>query len=100
LTASCRPPARRKRTPTAAFEHGGWAFGYWDEVVDETMHMSMADPFDLLLGRKTYEIFAAHWPRGHRLSPSGVIMTRYRTGAEIEGGSFVQAELDRRGTQR
>ena len=49
------------RTP-GGFEYGGWAFGYWDDVVDETMHTSMADPFDLLLGRKTYEIFAAHWP--------------------------------------
>jgi hypothetical protein len=31
-----------------------------------------------------------------KVSPSGVVMTRYRTGAEIRGGSFVQAELDRR----
>jgi hypothetical protein len=34
-----------------------------------------------------------------KVSASGVIMTRYRTGAEIKRGSFVQAELDRRATQ-
>ena len=34
-----------------------------------------------------------------KVSPSGVVMTRYRAGAEIKGGSFVQAELDRRATQ-
>ena len=198
LDGIMQAPGAPEEDPDGGFEHGGWAFGYWDDVVDETMHASMTDPFDLLLGRKTYEIFAAHWPhseepaaaplnnatkyvasttlnsvewrnsqllegpladavnavkaqdgpeihvqgsadlvqslhadglidefnvwtfplvlgKGKRLfepgtpagglevidskaSPSGVIMTRYRTGAEIKGGSFVQAELDRGAT--
>ena len=200
LDGIMQAPGAPEEDPDGRFEHGGWAFGYWDDVVDETMHTSMADPFDLLLGRKTYTIFAAHWPhseepaaaplnnatkyvasttlksvewqnsqllegpladavngvkaqdgpeiqvqgsanliqslhadglidefnvwtfpvilgKGKRLfepgtpagglevidskvSPSGVIMTRYRTGAEIKGGSFVQAELDRRATHK
>ena len=44
------------------FEHGGWSFGYWDELMQNTMGDYMARPFDLVLGRRTYEIFAAHWP--------------------------------------
>jgi dihydrofolate reductase len=45
------------------FQHGGWSVKYWDEtmgklIVDQTMQ-----PDALLLGRRTYEIFAAHWPR-------------------------------------
>lgn len=44
------------------FAFGGWSFHYWDHVMDEAMGRSMAVPSDLLLGRKTYEIFAAHWP--------------------------------------
>jgi dihydrofolate reductase len=44
------------------FEHGGWSAGYWNDELGELMGQSMSDPFDLLLGRRTYEIFAAHWP--------------------------------------
>jgi dihydrofolate reductase len=46
--------------PTGGFTHGGWSVGYWD---DEMMGlMAEGAPYDLLLGRGTYEIFAAHWP--------------------------------------
>ena len=44
------------------FEHGGWSFGYWDEAMQDVMGELMSKPFDLVLGRRTYEIFAAHWP--------------------------------------
>ena len=47
---------------TGGFEHGGWSFGYWDDAMGGWMGDAMGKPFDLLLGRKTYEIFAAHWP--------------------------------------
>jgi dihydrofolate reductase len=41
--------------------------------VDETLHTSMADPFDLLVGRKTYEFFAGHWP--HSEEPAAAPLT-------------------------
>ncbi len=42
---------------------GGWSVNYWDEMMAKIiMEEVMAKPFDLLLGRKTYDIFAAHWP--------------------------------------
>ncbi|OIB56239.1 dihydrofolate reductase family protein [Natrialba sp. SSL1] len=44
------------------FEHGGWSVTYWDEVMGETMDDQFAEADALVLGRKTYEIFAAHWP--------------------------------------
>jgi len=44
------------------FEHGGWVAGYWDEQLGQAKGETMSNPFDLVLGRKTYEIFAAHWP--------------------------------------
>ncbi len=45
------------------FEHGGWSVNYWDDLMGQIMTEFMgATKFDLLLGRKTYEIFAAHWP--------------------------------------
>src|SRR5438046_4469119 len=47
----------------SGFTHGGWSVGYWDDQMGEVMGDFMGRPFELLLGRKTYEIFAAHWPR-------------------------------------
>ena len=44
------------------FAHGGWSVNYWDEQMGEVMAESMSTPFDLVLGRRTYDIFAAHWP--------------------------------------
>lgn len=44
------------------FTHGGWTVPYFDEFLGETMAEQMSRPFDLLLGRKTFEIFASYWP--------------------------------------
>ena len=46
----------------SGFAHGGWTAPYWDEVVDQANEQGLGRPFDLLLGRKTYDIFAAFWP--------------------------------------
>jgi dihydrofolate reductase len=45
------------------FKHGGWSVGYWDDFMGQVMTEQMGHPYDLLLGRKTYEIFAAYWPK-------------------------------------
>jgi dihydrofolate reductase len=44
------------------FTFGGWSFHYWDDLMGEVMTRSMSAPFDLVLGRRTYDIFAAYWP--------------------------------------
>ena len=44
------------------FEHGGWSVNYWDDLMGETIVGQTQQAGALLLGRKTYEIFAAHWP--------------------------------------
>ena len=55
-------PGGPEEDPTGGFEHGGWVFGYFDDFFLNVMIKQTSKPFDLLLGRKTYEIFAAHWP--------------------------------------
>ena len=45
------------------FALGGWSVNYWDDKMGKVMDEWMSPPFDLLLGRKTYEIFAAFWPQ-------------------------------------
>jgi dihydrofolate reductase len=47
---------------SGGFAHGGWSVNYWDEKMGEVMGKATSVPFDLVLGRKTYDIFAAHWP--------------------------------------
>lgn len=44
------------------FQSGGWAVKSWDAVIDEIMTATFAVKPDLLLGRKTYQVFAAYWP--------------------------------------
>ena len=44
------------------FRHGGWTFPYFDESLDGPMSRLLAGAYELLLGRRTYEIFAAYWP--------------------------------------
>jgi dihydrofolate reductase len=47
---------------TQGFTLGGWSATFWDDAMGQAMGGLFSAPFDLLLGRKTYEIFAAHWP--------------------------------------
>jgi dihydrofolate reductase len=47
---------------SGGFEHGGWSVNYWDEQMGQVMGEAMSTPFDLVLGRTTYDIFAAYWP--------------------------------------
>jgi dihydrofolate reductase len=62
LDGVIQAPGGPEEDPTGGFEIGGWAVGYFDDVLGEHVGKAMASPFDLLLGRKTYEILAAHWP--------------------------------------
>ena len=47
---------------SGGFALGGWSVSYWDDEMGQVMDETMSRPFDLVLGRKTYDIFAAHWP--------------------------------------
>ena len=48
--------------PTGGFAAGGWVFKVWDDGVNEAIGALFAGDYDLLLGRRTYDIFAAYWP--------------------------------------
>ena len=62
LDGVMQAPGAPEEDPSGGFEQGGWSVNYWDDVMGAAMTESFSTPFDLLLGRKTYEIFAAHWP--------------------------------------
>ncbi len=57
-------PGGPEEDTSGNFKHGGWGPpGYWDDFLAKVMGEQMGHPYDLLLGRKTYEIFAAYWPK-------------------------------------
>lgn len=62
LDGVMQAPGGPEEDPTGGFALGGWTATYWDEAMGRSMDLMFEAPFDLLLGRKTYEIFAAHWP--------------------------------------
>ena len=47
---------------SGGFAHGGWSVNYWDEQMGRVMDEALSPGFDLVLGRTTYDIFAAYWP--------------------------------------
>ena len=55
-------PGGPSEDPTGGFKYSGWLPPVGDEAIDRKIGEIFARPFDLLLGRRTYEIFAAYWP--------------------------------------
>jgi dihydrofolate reductase len=62
LDGVMQAPGGPQEDPTGGFTFGGWTFPHFDQALGGAMGDIFGRPFDLLLGRKTYEIFAAHWP--------------------------------------
>jgi dihydrofolate reductase len=62
LDGIMQSPGGPEEDPRGGFKLGGWIVPYWDEDIGERLNRTVSGPFDLLLGRRTYEIFAAHWP--------------------------------------
>ncbi|WP_095201760.1 dihydrofolate reductase family protein [Mesorhizobium carmichaelinearum] len=62
LDGVMQAPGGPEEDPVGGFEFGGWTFHYFDEVGGAAMEELFSKPFALLLGRRTYDIFAAYWP--------------------------------------
>jgi len=62
LDGVMQAPGGPQEDTSGGFRYGGWSVGYWDTFMSKVMDMQMGSPFDLLLGRKTYEIFSSYWP--------------------------------------
>lgn len=62
LDGVMQAPGGPDEDPTGGFAHGGWLAPMFDEALGNQVDSFLKEPFDLLLGRKTYDIFAAFWP--------------------------------------
>ena len=76
LDGVMQAPGGPTEDPTGGFDLGGWSATFWDEKMGGVMGTLFEKPFDLLLGRKTYEIFAAHWPFVPASDPIGPAFTK------------------------
>ena len=63
LDGVMQAPGGEGEDPSGGFDLEGWTVPYFDEVVGNEMSKQMGQPFSLLLGRKTFEIFASYWPQ-------------------------------------
>lgn len=62
LDGVMQAPGGPEEDTSGGFGRGGWSVGYFDDAVGKEMGEQMGRPFDLLLGRRTYDIFASYWP--------------------------------------
>jgi len=71
-------PGGPTEDPTKGFTFGGWAMPYFDQTFGEEVDRLFGGKFGLLLGRKTYEIFAAYWPYYDEDAPHGAIAKLFK----------------------
>ena len=62
LDGVMQAPGGPEEDDSDGFTLGGWSVNYWDDLMGDVMGEVMSAPFDLLLGRRTYDIFSAYWP--------------------------------------
>ncbi|MFW9867637.1 MAG: dihydrofolate reductase family protein [Candidatus Thorarchaeota archaeon] len=77
LDGVMQAPGGPEEDTSGGFKYGGWVFPYFDEFLGRTMSDQMNDRSDLLLGRRTFEIFASYWPQHEDEWPGINEVTKY-----------------------
>jgi dihydrofolate reductase len=70
-------PGEPTEDTSGNFTYGGWTVPYFDEFLGNVMAEQLSHPFDLLLGRKTFEMFASYWPHHEEEGPEINRATKY-----------------------
>lgn len=86
LDGVMQAPGAAEEDLSGGFAHGGWAKECWEEVMEQVGREAMAEPYDLLLGRKTYDIFSPYFtstepddPTAHTLNNAKKYVVTSRT---------------------
>ena len=98
LDGVMQAPGGPNEDTSGGFKYGGWTVPYFDEYLGNIMAEQMSGPFDLLLGRKTFEIFASYWPQHVDEGPEINRATKYvvsltRTSDEWEKSVFISGNV-------
>ncbi|MEO8175419.1 MAG: dihydrofolate reductase family protein [Sphingomicrobium sp.] len=75
LDGVMQAPGGPDEDPTSGFRFGGWSFNFWDESLEKPFAKVIDADYDLLLGKRTYDIFSAYWPH-NREDPIGAKFQR------------------------
>ncbi len=86
-------PGGPEEDTSGGFAFGGWSAPYWDDTLDQVMAEQMTPPFDLLLGRKTYDIFAGYWPQHNEEGASLNNATKYVVSHQTRDLSWKPSQL-------
>jgi len=83
---------------SGGFKYGGWQAPYSDDVIGTVMNKQMSMPFDLLLGRKTFEIWEPYWPKHADIWPGASTATKYvasntMTSSEWQPSVFLGGDI-------
>lgn len=76
LDGIMQAPGGPKEDTSGGFKYGGWVWPYFDKVFGKVLEKQLK-PADLLLGRKTFEIFAGYWPEHENIWPGINEVTKY-----------------------
>lgn len=78
LDGVMQAPGGPQEDTSVGFDFGGWTVPYMDEFSNTVMTEQMAQPFDLLLGKKTYDIWAAYWPNQDNTNPIAALFNKVK----------------------
>lgn len=81
-------PGGPDEDPSGGFAHGGWIGSYSDEILGTALRRKMSLPFDLLLGRKTYDIWAPYWPQHADAWPGVNPAVKYVASHTLSSGEW------------
>jgi dihydrofolate reductase len=77
LDGIIQAPGGPEEDTSGGFAYGGWVASFSDDVLSNALRKQMNQPFDLLLGRKTFDIWAPYWPNHGDIWPNVNIATKY-----------------------
>ena len=88
LDGVIQAPGGPEEDISGGFKYGGWVFAFFDEFVGKVMEEQMSKNADLLLGRKTFEIFASYWPEHADEWPGINQVTKYVASNTLSAHSW------------
>ncbi|MBP6178242.1 MAG: dihydrofolate reductase family protein [Anaerolineales bacterium] len=101
LDGIIQAPGGPEEDTSGGFTHGGWISSYGDEIVGAALRRQMNSPFDLLVGRKTFEIWEPYWPQHPDVwvnvnSATKYVASNTRTSSDWQSSVFLNGDVAER----
>lgn len=93
LDGVMQAPGGPKEDTSGGFKYGGWTAPYFDEMSGKVMDKQMKETYGLLLGRKTYDIWAGYWPQHTEMWPQVNKITKYVVSKTLKSPTWENTEV-------